>query len=92
MLVSGGFFSTCVCVSVCSLLGPSHRLQPWTGGRKDTDPCCGCRCRVSHGEKRGEWRSRQALGHPSADAVLCCFGGGQWAWSWPGGPSAALRV
>lgn len=29
MLVGGGLFSTCVCVF--SLLGPSRRLQPWTG-------------------------------------------------------------
>lgn len=89
-MVGGGLFNTCVCVF--SLLGPSRRLQPWTGGRKDTDPGCSCRCGVPRGEKRGKWRSRQAPGHPSTDAALCCFRGGSGPGAGQAVPVQPLRV
>lgn len=82
---AGSSVRACVCLASWV---PAAVCSPGRG-RKDTDPGCSCRCGVPRGEKRGKWRSRQASGHPSTDAALCCFGGGQWAWSWPGGPSAA---
>lgn len=44
----------CVCVCICSLLGPSRCLQPWTGGREDTDRSCSSRYGVPRGEERDQ--------------------------------------
>ena len=89
---AGSSICVCVCVCVFSLLGPSRRLQPWTGSRKDTDPGCSCRCGVPRGEKRGKWRSRQAPGHPSTDVALCCFRGGSGPGAGQAVPVQPLRV